>query len=589
MENIRIVFLTIFLVLLTTMAGYSQRPENILAAAGSPPNPKVPISWNRYHDNTALLDIYRKMQSAHPDLVSFRSIGKSVEGNDIWLLTISDKNQGEVDRKPATYVDGGIHANEIQTVEFGLYIAWYLTEMHAAGNAFFQQLLADKTFYIAPSINPDSRDFFIHGPNTPHSSRTGRMPVDNDRDGLVDEDDFDDLNNDGHITQMRRKSPYGEWVTDPQDPRRLIRVGEGQQGEYELLGFEGLDNDGDGLINEDGVGGYDPNRDWGWNWQPNYVQSGAYKYPFSLPENRAVADFIMAHPNIAAGQSFHNFGGMILRGPGAQDDEPNFRNQDIAVYDAIGKKGELLIPGYRYIVTYKDLYSVYGGQFDWMHSARGIFALSNELWMSNYYFHREESGQNTSGMPRGSQNEQYEFDQFLLFGDGFVDWEPYDHPQYGEIEIGGFKKNYGRLHPGFLLESDAHRNAAFVIYHGYQTPKLEVAEIEVKDVGNGLKQVTAVVRNHRVIPTHSAHDVANKIEVPDVISLSGGDVLVGTVVENRDFGFTVEQKQDPANVKVANVPGNAIVTVRWLVKGGSNYTVTVDSKKGGRVSRSTSE
>lgn len=559
----------------------AQKPENILAAAGSPPNPKVAISWNRYHDNTALEEIYRRMASAHPDLVSLSSIGTSVEGRDLWMLTITDKTQGTADRKPATYIDGGIHANEIQTVEFALYIGWYALEMHAAGNPFFRQLLAEKTFYIVPSISPDSRDRFIHGPNTQHSSRTGQKPVDNDRDGLVDEDDFDDLNGDGHITQMRRKSPYGQYVADPKNPRRLVRAEQGQQGEYELLGYEGLDNDGDGLINEDGAGGYDPNRDWGWNWQPNHIQGGAYKYPFSLPENRAVADFILAHPNIAAGQSFHNYGGMILRGPGAQEDEPNFTRDDVMVYDALGKKGEELIPGYRYIVTYKDLYSVYGGQFDWMHGARGIFAMSNELWTANYYFSRQQAGGSGS-----NQHEQYDFDQYLLFGDGFVDWKPYVHPQYGEIEIGGFKKTYGRMHPGFLLESDAHRNASFVIYHAYHTPRLEVAEIEVKDVGNGLKQVTAVIKNDRIIPTHSAHDIANRIEVPDVVSLDGGKVVVGMVVENRDLGITTEQRNDPANIRINNVPGNGIATVRWLVKGGTKFTVTVISRKGGTASKS---
>ncbi|MFC3197967.1 M14 family metallopeptidase [Parapedobacter deserti] len=570
--------LTLVLAVQLTFTAIAQNPENILAAAGSPPNPKVAISWNRYHDNTALEEIYRKMVAAHPDLVSLQSIGKSVGGRDLWLLTVTDKTQGQLDRKPATYVDGGIHANEVQTVEFALYIAWYVTEMHAAGNPFFKQLLAEKTFYIVPSISPDSRDNFIHHANTPHSSRTGQQPVDNDRDGLVDEDDFDDLNGDGHITQMRRKSPYGQYVPDPRDPRRLIRAVEGQEGQYELLGYEGLDNDGDGLVNEDGVGGYDPNRDWGWNWQPNYVQGGAYKYPFSLPENRAVADFVLSHRNIAAGQSFHNYGGMILRGPGAEEDEPNFTREDISVYDALGKKGEQLIPGYRYIVTYKDLYSVYGGEFDWLHGARGIFALSNELWTANYYFNRQQGS--------GGPGEQYDFDQYLMFGDGFVDWQPYDHPQYGEIEIGGFKKNYGRMHPGFLLESDAHRNAAFVIYHAYHTPQLEVADVEILDIGSGLKQVTAVVKNTRIIPTHSAHDIAHKIEVPDVVSLAGGAVVAGMVVENRDLGITVEQRNDPANINVRNIPGNGIATVRWLVKGGSKFTVTVDSKKGGIASKS---
>lgn len=570
--------LTFVLLVSTALTVLAQRPENVLAAAGTPPNPKVPISWNRYHDETALSEIYQKMAKAHPDLVTVQSIGKSYQGRDIWLLTITDKkNGGAHNQKPAMYIDGGIHANEIQTSEFALYTAWYLTEMHAAGNQFAIDLLKEKTFYIAPSINPDSRENFFHQANTQHSSRTGQVPIDNDRDGLVDEDEYDDLDGDGHITMMRRKSPYGQFIEDPTDPRRMIRAPEGQQGVYELLGNEGLDNDGDGLVNEDGAGGYDPNRDWGWNWQPNFIQRGAYKYPFSLPESRAVADFIMSHPNIAAAQNFHNNGGMILRPPGGAEDEPLMTRQDIAVYDAIGKKGEELIPGYRYLITYKDLYSVYGGQLDWLYFGRGVFAVCNELWMANMLY-------NTSSGDR--QAEQYSADKFLMLEDAFVPWKPFNHPQYGEIEIGGFKKYYGRNHPGFLLEMDAHRNALFTIWHGFQTPKVTVDRITVKDVGNGLKEVTAVIKNERIIPTHSTHDVRNKIEVPNMVTISGGQALSGMLVDNEDFGLTTEQKSaDPSTIEVRTIPGNSHVVVRWLVKGGSKYTVSIDSKKGGSHSK----
>ncbi|WP_197464840.1 M14 family zinc carboxypeptidase [Sphingobacterium populi] len=91
------------LAILSFAQAFAQKAENILAAAGSPANPKVPISWNRYHDNTALLEIYRKMASAHPDLVNLESIGKSVEGRDLWLLTISDKKKWRID-KQTSYV-----------------------------------------------------------------------------------------------------------------------------------------------------------------------------------------------------------------------------------------------------------------------------------------------------------------------------------------------------------------------------------------------------------------------------------------------------------------------------------------------------
>jgi len=137
---------------------------------------------------------------------------------------------------------------------------------------------------------------------------------------------------------MIRKSPTGRFIKDPQDERKLIGVAEEEQGEYEMLGFEGIDKDGDGEVNEDGIGYYDPNRDWGWKWQPDHVQRGAYKYPFSLPESRAVADFVMKHPNIAGAQSYHNYGGMILRGPGAEEDVDTYNKEDVRIYDAIAKK-----------------------------------------------------------------------------------------------------------------------------------------------------------------------------------------------------------------------------------------------------------
>ncbi|MDQ8052480.1 MAG: M14 family metallopeptidase [Pedobacter sp.] len=570
------IFLLAFLIL---WAGLSkgQQPENILAAVGTPPNPKVPISWNRYNDHTAITAICKKLAAAYPNLVKLESMGKSFQGKELWVMTITDTKIGNADKKPAMYIDGNIHSNEIQGSEFALYTAWYLAEMYGAGNKAILSLLADKTFYIAPTINPDARDNFIHQANTAHSPRSGMIPIDNDRDGATNEDGFDDLDGDGHIVMMRRKSSTGRFKVDPTDSRRMIMIGNDEKGEYELLGSEGIDNDGDGFVNEDGEGAYDPNRDWGWNWQPNYIQGGAFKYPFSLPENRAIVDFVMKHPNIAAAQSYHNNGGMILRGPGAIEDVETYNALDVRVYDALGKKGEEMLPGYKYLVVYKDLYSVFGGELDWFYGGRGIYTFSNELW-TGYSMYNKTDGED-------SQSQLYAFDKDLLMKDAFVDWHPYRHPQYGDIEIGGFKKTYTRLHPGFLLESDAHRNMAFSIFHAYNTPKLAVNEIEVEAIAGGFTQVTAVVTNDRMIPTHSSQDVKNNIETPDIISLSGGTVVAGMVVTNRDMNFTTEQKIDPANIKVGNIAGNSYVTVRWLVNGGSKFTVTVNSKKGGVASK----
>lgn len=548
--------------------------EGFFPAAGSPANPEVQASWNRYYNYQGYTDLIERMAEAHPDLVRVQSIGQSYQGRDIWLVTVTNFDEGDPDRKPAMYIDGNIHSNEIQGTEMSLYTIWYLSEQF--GNIdFITRLLNQKAFYIVPSINPDARENFFDGPNTASSPRSGMKPLDDDGDGRVDEDGLDDLNGDGSITLMRRKTDRGDYRVDPEFPNRMVSVGDDEFGNYEILGYEGIDNDGDGRVNEDRPGYYDPNRDWAWNWQPDYIQGGAHKYPFSLPENRAVADFVMEHPNIAAAQSYHNSGGMILRGPGAEEDRGTYNRQDIQVYDAIAEKGESFMPGYRYLVVYDDLYTVFGGELDWFYGSRGIFTYSNELWTSYLQFYSQDP----------PQPDDYIFNESLLFGDAHVDWEPYDHPTYGEIEIGGFKKNYGRAHPGFLLEQDAHRNMAFTLFHAWHTPHLVIDEISERDLGGGQREITAVVTNTRMIPTHASHDVRNNIERPDYITIEGVDVEAGMIVENRDRNQTAEQEVNPQQLEVANIPGMNSVTVRWIVSGGGDFTVTVDSEKGGVVSR----
>ncbi|MCL2738149.1 MAG: M14 family metallopeptidase [Bacteroidales bacterium] len=543
-------------------------------ASGTPVNPKVKVSWNRYHTNAGIEAICKEMVKAYPHLVRLQSIGKSVGNRDIWVLTVSDFSKGNPDRKPAMWVDANIHGNEIQGSEMALYIAWYLTE-NFHENAYIQELLEQKTFYIAPTINPDGRAVFTEEAG---SLRSGIFPVDNDRDGVADEDGHQDLNGDGFITQMRKKNSNGTHIIDPNYPNRLIPTPVEVRGQYDLLGNEGLDVDGDGRVGEDGQGGYDPNRDYGYNWQPNFIQSGALKYPFSLPESQAVNNFLMAHPNIAGGQYFHNSGAMLLSPPGSEMDANNISRSDRAVYDAIGKKGEEIIPAYRYMVIYRDLYTVYGGATDWGTFGRGIFTFSNELWHADLMYRGAFQGDRASMME--------EFNKTMLLGDAYVPWTEFDHPVYGKIEIGGLKKNSpGRLHPGFLLEADAHRNAIFVIYHAYHMPQLDIASVTEKTLEGGYRQITAEITNSRLIPTHSSFDIQNKVERPNWISISGPEVVVGMVMQDVYLNQGVEQKVNPQKLAVANIPGNGKVIVRWIVKGNQRYSITVDSAKGGVVSK----
>jgi hypothetical protein len=571
--KIAVTFFSILLFSLIAIKG--QDVPYFFKSAGSPANPKVKIMWNTYYTYEGLTDLCNKIATAYPDLAQVSSIGKSYEGRDMILLTVTNFKNKKSDEKPGYYIDGNIHSNEVQGSEIALYTAWYLTEMYGA-NDFIHELLNDKVFYIIPTINPDARNNFMLKPNNMHSPRSGMIPVDDDRDGITDEDGFDDLDGDGSIAYMRRKTPFGRYNIDPENPDKMIRTDATRFGQYEFLDDEGMDNDGDGQVNEDPTGYYDPNRDWSFNWQPDYIQDGALPYPFYAPENLAVRNFVVDHPNIAGAQSYHNYGGQILRGPAQSAFTEFYDNEDEALLNTVGRMGEKMLPGYKFITLWKDLYPVYGGEIDWFYGARGIYVFSNELFTEQMYFGKEQN----------TRNDILDFDKYLLFDDAAIPWKPFNHPQYGKIEIGGTNKNFGRPDPGFLLESDAHRNMAFTIYHAYQTPLIEIDTIEVRDAGKGMQEVTVSIVNKRISPTRSGQCRKHNIDPKDRVTIQDVKALGKMIVKDRDLNISEVQTGDPSVIFLDNIPGMTVLRVRWITEKSRHFRVTVESAKGGKITAS---
>ncbi|MFP4065264.1 MAG: M14 family zinc carboxypeptidase, partial [Bacteroidales bacterium] len=137
-------YITLFIAgLLWLSAGFgasAQSMENFFKAAGTPVNPKVEISWNRYYTNAGLEDISRRLVDAYPELVTLESIGQSYEGREMWVLTVTNHQNKPHREKPGFWIDGNIHANEIQGSEIALYTAWYLVENYGE-NDFITQLM----------------------------------------------------------------------------------------------------------------------------------------------------------------------------------------------------------------------------------------------------------------------------------------------------------------------------------------------------------------------------------------------------------------------------------------------------------------
>lgn len=574
---------TLLLALLT------QAPATPLAGDGGFPGsavghtPQVEIAWNRFYDYEQIHGLMDRLADAYPELVSYEVIGHSVENREMRVYTLNDPATGPASTKPAMWVDANVHGNEVQGAESVVYTAWYLLENYGH-NERITELLRTSAFYLLPMVNPDGRDSWFHDAHNAHSSRSGRMPLDSDRDGLFDEDGPDDLDGDGSIVQMRKYVPgEGTHRLNADDPRILERVpanDRGIRGDWIMLGSEGLDNDGDGRINEDGVGGYDMNRAWPALWQPGHVQYGAGPYPLYWPEARGIARFLLTHPNTAGVQSFHNAGGMILRGPGAEA-YGSYPRGDLAVYDKLGKDGERMLPFYRYMIIWKDLYSVFGGFVNWTYEGLGIISFTNELWTNSRMFPDEDS--------RAGNEARHFFNDALLMSAGFVDWHAFEHPLYGAIEIGGFRKDVGRVPPTFLIEEMVHRNALFTLAHAEAMPAVSIRSASAEDLGNGTWAVDVVFANEHVIPTRTALAASKRIGAPDVFSIGGDvEVLAGGIRSDRFRPARIDlAERDPGVlVSEAGIGSRAEVRVRWFVRGAGPVTVGWSGEKATDVSRS---
>ncbi len=568
------------------------KPSSIAAQEASDPQFKVKIDFNRWHDIPELHADMRRLQKAWPKFLKLQTIGKSHNGQDMMLMTINNPDTGHETDKAAMYIEANIHGNEIQGGEVCLYTIWYLMENYGRIDN-ITRLVDERVFYIIPSVNPDGHQYFLEG--TGLGARTGHVPVDDDNDGLYDEDGLNDLNGNGVLEQIRKYVPgKGTHRISHLDKRILEHVPFDEKGDYILLGSEGIDDDGDGRINEDGPGGYDPNRNWGTDWQPNYIQYGAMDYPFQLPEARAVNNFLMSHPNIAGVQSYHNSGGWILRGPGDVW-QGKYPDADIRIYNEIGRNGERILPFYRYMVTWDALYTIHGGFTDWTNDGLGIISFLNELWNGRQYFTSEElrAQQRDPDSPISGNLSAYFFDDYLEFSDQFMDWEAFDHPDYGKVEIGGaWKKTRGRLPPRFMNEELCHRNMAFTLYHADEMPLIQIGETEVEKIGGNVFKIWVDITNPKVISTITIRAAHNNVVRPDLITIDGKNIEVVSAswIDNKEvqrYRHTVTNLIDQKNLKRILIrsghPGKTTRTIQYLVKGSGKIKISYDSVKGGQA------
>ncbi len=570
-----------------SLHGADKRKEDVLTEDRDTQRPGFdPGRYLGYDDLTELL---RAWAAAHPSLVSLASIARSAEGREVWLITVTDFDKAAAADKPAVYLDGNIHAGEVLGSAVCLYIVWDLISRFGHDEE-VTDLLRTRAFYVCRRVSPDGAERYL---TTPESLRSAPIPWPGDvlAKGLRPMD----LDGNGVITHMRLLDPLGEWRVSDLDDRLMVRRRVGDPGgtAYRLV-TEGVveGNNAADLAEVPSPYGLDFNRSFPHAWQPEPVQSGAGPYPLYPAETRGVADFFLAHPNIGAVVAFHTHGGFVYHLP-SSGSAVQYRHNDRSGPYRMFTDAYTEITGAPAVQSYDEASATgrHGSFIDWVYNQHGVYGWVPELW----------NLRDAAGLPAPSRDhfaELTEADEAALLrwndealdGAGFVDWSPFDHPQLGAVEIGGWTRKFTHQNaPPRYVPEIARRHAEWTHLLARALPEVAIEKTEIEPLGNGLWSLSVRAINTGFLPTNlsvQALEVGRAEEV--AVSVEGeGVTAIGTrlraTVGHLD-GYGVGERV-LARVELS---GRRRGTARFVLRVPEStraLTVRVVSAKAGAVSR----
>src|SRR5215210_8106626 len=144
------------------------------------------IDFSHYYTYDEICNFLQEVEREFPQLVSISSIGKSYEGRDIIIATVTNRETGLDLEKPAYWIDANTHAGEVTGSAVALYTIGHYTASYGKDER-ISQLLDEHALYILPRITVDGSDKYLTSPHTLRSS-TRRYPYVDDREGLYPDD-----------------------------------------------------------------------------------------------------------------------------------------------------------------------------------------------------------------------------------------------------------------------------------------------------------------------------------------------------------------------------------------------------------------
>ena len=547
--------------LMISLNGYSQNTD--------PLNP----TWDFYHSTEQTHELMKAWNKAFPDLTKVYSIGKTLKGTDLMVLEISNQKTGKSANKPAYYYDGNIHAGELTGAEVALHFAWQLLSKYDKDER-IKNLVDSRVIYIRPKFNPDGADLALQ---TATVLRSTPRPYDQDFDGLLDEDPGNDLDNNGIITRMRVKNPNGKFKINPEDSRIMEEREIGESGgTYYDIYTEGIDDDGDGVYNEDGVGGIDMNRNFPRNWGLEFEQLGAGPFPLSEPETRATIDFLDAHRHITGVFHGHTSGGFLFRLPSTTNwDNYNMADQRLILelsnhYHTT--TGQPVRPSYSNPRLHR-----HGTLISWSYWDYGVVAYVPEFWGGFV--------EDANGDGKITESDRLAWNDEVLNGKGFINWKAYNHPDLGEVEIGGWNRKFTFQNPPKkLLKAEIEQYMEWMLWLAETSPLMQINEAKVEPiVKNKVVNLTVEVQNAGYLSTHITQRAIDAKLIPPVraiLELEDAELLTGkSRIDLGHIAGSRESRDDHAESK-------RILQYSFKITGKSpRANLRIESEKGGTIER----
>ncbi len=480
------------------------------------------VRFDRFYRYDELTEILKQYADEYPGLATIESIGKSHEGRDIWVLTVTSQASGPAADKPAFWVEGNVHATEVAASVACVYFLNHLLTRYGE-DADVRRVLDTRAFYICPRVNPDGTEWALADKPRFIRSSTRPYPYDEEEiEGLT----VEDIDGDGRILQMRIPDSNGLWKPHPDEPRLMVRRDPTEVGgQYYRILPEGTVEDYDGFIlkikkRKEGI---DLNRNYPAHWRQEYEQLGAGPYPTSEPEVRAQVHFLTHHPNITGGVSYHTWSGVLLR-PFDHSPDEDMIPEDLWVYKKIGVQGTEFT-GYPAISVYHEFRyypkQVIGGTSDWLFDHLGAFSWVVEIWSP-----MREAGIDKylyidwfRDHPIADDLALFRWNEQKLGGAAHVDWKRFEHPQLGPIEIGGWNRLHAFSNPPLpFLEKEVARFPSWMIWQALLSPKLELVDAHAERIGPESWRVRLVVENTGWLPSYVSKRALERKVVRGLIS-----------------------------------------------------------------------